>query len=69
MWMGEEGMTKRANRLMEQGRRKRGRPWLRLEDCVRRGIRKVVVVGERIELAQDRGRWRSYRGQGRAEAW
>ena len=59
VWRGEERMTKRADRLTLQGRRKRGRPRLTWEDCVRRDIHKVVVVGEWRELAEDRGRWRS----------
>ena len=52
-------MAKRTDRLREQGMRKRGRPWLRWEDCVRRGISKVGVVGEWRESAEDRGGWRS----------
>ena len=35
MRMWEEIMAKRADRLREQGRTKRGRPWLRWADCVR----------------------------------
>ena len=57
--MGEERIAKRADRLSEQGRRKRGRPRLRWEDCVRRDISKVWVVGEWRELAEDRRRGRS----------
>ena len=56
---GKERMAKRADRLREQARRKRGRLRLRWEDCVRRDIRKVAVVGEWREFAEDRGRWRS----------
>jgi len=52
-------MTKRADRLRERGRRKRGRSWLRWEDCVRRDICKVGVVGKWSGLAEDRWRWRS----------
>ena len=59
MWMRKERMPKRADRLREQGKRKRGRLWLRWEDCVRRDINKVGMVGEWRELAEDRGRWRS----------
>ena len=43
----------------EKGRRKRGRPRLRWENCVRRDISKVWVVGDWRDLAEDRGRWRS----------
>ena len=32
---------------------------MRWEDCVRRDIHKVALVGEWRELAEDRGRWRS----------
>ena len=32
---------------------------MRWEDCVRRDICKVGVVGEWRELAEDRGMWRS----------
>ena len=32
---------------------------MRWEDCVRRDIPKVGVVGECRELAEDRGKWRS----------
>ena len=56
---GEKRMVKRADGLREQCRRKRGRPPLRWEDCARRDICKVGVVGERRELAEDRGTWRS----------
>ena len=52
-------MANRADVLMEQGGRKRGRSRLRWEDCVRRGIYKVGVVEEWRELSEDRGRWRS----------
>ena len=34
--MGKERMAKRVDGLREQGRRKRGRPWLRWENCMRR---------------------------------
>ena len=52
-WIGEERMAKRADRLREQGRRKRGRLRLRWEDCVRCDIHKVGMVGEWRELAED----------------
>ena len=52
-------MAKRVDWLREQGRRKRGRLWWRWEECVRRDISKLGVVGEWRELAEDRGRWRS----------
>ena len=44
----------RVDRMREQGRRERGRPWLRWEDCAMRDICKV----DWRELDGDRGRWR-----------
>ena len=57
--MGEERMAKRADRLREQCWRKRRRLHLRWDDCVTTDIRKVEVVGDWTELAEDRGKWRS----------
>ena len=45
--------------LREQGKRKRGRSWLRWKHCVRRDINKVGVVGEWIEMAEDSRKSRS----------
>ena len=59
MQMGEERMAKRVDRLREEGWRKRGILWLRWEDCVRRDICMVGMVGEWRMLAEDRGRWKS----------
>ena len=60
--MGEERMAKRADGLREQGRRKRGRPWLRWENCVRMDISKVGVVGEwRVESGES---WLRIEGSG-----
>ena len=53
-------MAKRADRVREQSRRKRAIPRLRWADCVRMDICKVGVVGEWRELAEDRGRWKSF---------
>ena len=52
-------MAKRANRLREQGKKKRGRLWLKWEDCVRRDINNVGVFGEWIELGEDRRKRRN----------
>ena len=59
VWIGKERMAKRANRLREEGKRKRGRTWLKWENCVMIDILKVGVVGEWRVLTEDRGRWRS----------
>ena len=44
VWMEEERMSKRADWFWEQSCRKRGRPWLRWEDCVLRNINKVGMA-------------------------
>ena len=49
-------MMKRADALGVEGRRRRGRPRLRWEDCVKRDL--VEVGGERRMRARDRGEWR-----------
>ena len=48
--MAEESMAKRADRLREKGRRKRGKLRLRWDDYVRRDINKVGVVEEWSEF-------------------
>ena len=39
--MTDDRLPKRAAELREQGRRRRGRPRLRCEDCVKRDARKA----------------------------
>ena len=39
--MADGRLPKRAAELREEGRRKRGRPMLRWEDCVKRDVRKT----------------------------
>ena len=46
--MADDRLPKRAAELREQGRRRRGRPRLRWEDCVKRDVRN----------ARDRGGWK-----------
>ena len=46
--MADDRLPKRAAELREQGRRRRGRPRLRWEDCVKTDVKKTG----------DRGRWR-----------
>ena len=39
--MADDRLPKRAAELREEGRRRRGRPRLRWEDCVKRDVRKA----------------------------
>ena len=39
--MADDKLQKRAAKLREQGRRRRGRPRLRWEECVKRDVRKA----------------------------
>ena len=39
--MADDRLPKRAAEVREQGRRRRGRPRLRWEDCVKRDVRKA----------------------------
>ena len=39
--MADERLPKTAAELREQGRRRRGRPRLRWEDCIKRDMRKA----------------------------
>ena len=39
--MADERLPKRATELREQGRRRRGRPILRWEDCIKRDVKKT----------------------------
>ena len=54
--MADDRLLKRAAELREQGRRRRGRPRLRWEDCVKRDVRKA---GEEKDWkkTRDRGGW------------
>ena len=56
-------MPNRVDRLREQGRRERGRPWLRWEDCLRRDTNKIMGVREWGELAEGQGEVEECRGQ------
>ena len=56
--MAGERLPKRAAELREQGRRRRGRPRLRWEDCVKRGAKKAGAEGDWRKKTGDRGEWR-----------
>ena len=49
---------KRAAWLREQGRRRRGRPRLRWEDCIKRDVKKTGEEGDWKNKTGDRGGWK-----------
>ena len=55
--MTDDRLPKRAAELREQGRRRRGRPRLRWEDCVKRDVRKEGEE-EGWKKKRDRGGWK-----------
>ena len=44
--MADERLPKRATELREQGRRRRGRPRLRWEESIKRGVKKTGEEGD-----------------------
>ena len=56
--MADERLPKRAAELREQGRRRRGSPRLRWEDCVKRDAKKTREEGDWKKKTGDRGGWR-----------
>ena len=56
--MADDRLPKRAAELREQGRRRRGRPRLRWEDCVKRDVRKAGEEEDWKKKTRDRGGWK-----------
>ena len=58
--MADDKLPKRAAELClrEQGRRRRGRPRLRWEDCVKRDVKKTGEEGDWKKKTGDRGGWK-----------
>ena len=54
----DDRLPKRAAELREQGRRRRGRPRLRWEDCVKRDVRKTGEEEDWKKKTRDRGGWK-----------
>ena len=56
--MADDRLPKRTTELREQGRRRRGRPRLRWEDCVKRDVRKTGEEEDWKKKTRDRGEWK-----------
>ena len=56
--MADDRLPKRAAELREQGRRRRGRPRLRWEDCVKRDVKKAGEEEDWKKKTRDRGGWK-----------
>ena len=56
--MADDRLPKRAAELREEGRRRRGRPRLRWEDCVKRDVRKAGEEEDWKKKTIDRGGWK-----------
>ena len=62
--MADDRLPKRAAELREQGRRKRGRPRLRCEDCIKRDVRKAGEEEDWKKKTRDRGGWKILSDEG-----
>ena len=58
--MADDRLPKRAAELREDGRRRRGRPMLRWEDCVKRDVRKAGEEEDWKKKTSDRGGGKDY---------
>ncbi len=59
--IADDRLPKREAELREQGRRRRGWPRLRLEDCVKRDVRKAGEEEDWKKKSRDRGGWKRLR--------
>ena len=56
--MADDRLPKRAKELRGQGRRRRGRPRLRWEDCVKRDVKKAGEEKDCKKKTIYRGGWK-----------
>ena len=56
--VADNRLPKRAAELREEGRRRRWRPRLRWEDCVKRDVRKAEEEEDWKKKTRDRGGWK-----------
>ena len=57
-WMAGDRLQKRAAELREKGRRRRGKPRPRWEDCVKRDVRKAGEEEDWKKRTRERGGWK-----------
>ena len=67
--MANDRLPKRAAELREQGRRRRGRPMLRWENCVKRDARKVGEEEDCKKKTRDRGWWKRLSDEAVKKLW
>ena len=56
--MADDRLPQRVAELREPGRRRRGRPRLRWEDCVKRDVKKAGEEEDWKKKTRDRGGWK-----------
>ena len=56
--MADDRLPQIAAELREQARRRRGRPRLRWEDCLKRDVKKTGEEGDWKKKTRDRGGWK-----------
>ena len=56
--MKDDKLPKKAETKQQEGSRKRGRPQLRWEDCVKRDLRKEEEEDKWREKANNRDQWK-----------
>ena len=67
--MANDRLPKRSAELREQGRRRRGRPRLRWEDCVKRDVRKAGEEEDCKKKTRDRGSWKRLSDEATKKLW
>ena len=67
--MADDRLPKRAAELQEHGRRRRGRPRLRWEDCVKRDVRKAGEEEDWKKKTGDRVGWKRLSDEAVKKLW
>ena len=68
-WIADDRLPKRAAELREQGRRRRGKPMLRWEDCVKRDVRKSGEEEDWKKKTRDIGGWKRLSHEAVKKLW